>query len=275
MSKALKILRIAAVAVLVLILVLMIALNIYGGRIAKWGIETAGSKTLGVPVTVNNVSLSVLGGKLSLKDLVIDNPPDYQNKKLLELGSGKVAVSPGSLLSDVIKVKEISLADVNVVLEQKGLKSNNIQDIMKNIPKGEQEAQAAQEGGGKKLKIDLVELKNIRVKVKLLPIPGKDDTIPLVIPSITMTDLGSELTTSQLISKILVAITNGIAEQGAGILPPDMLDGLNNQLKELRNLTEGLLKDGAGLGTDILKKGTDAGKDITEGLKGILKPKKE
>ncbi len=274
MSKALKILRIAAVAVLVLILVLMIALNIYGGRIAKWGIETAGSKTLGVPVTVNNVSLSVLGGKISLKDLVIDNPPDYQNKKLLELGSGKVAVSTGSLLSDVIKVKEISLADVNVVLEQKGLAGSNIQDIMKNIPKGEKEAEASKEGG-KRLQIDSVEITNIRVKVKLLPVSGKVDTIPLVIPSIKMTELGSDITTPQLIRKILVAITNGIAQQGAGILPPDMLNSLNDQIKNLRNLTEGILKEGAGLGTDILKQGEDAGKNITEGLKGILKPKKE
>lgn len=273
MSKAVKILRIVAVGVLVLILAVMIALNVYGGRIAKWGIETAGSKTLGVPVAVNNVSLSVLGGKLSLKNLAIDNPPDYQNKKMLELGSGKVAVSPASLLSDVVKIKEISLADVNVVLEQ-SLKGNNIQAIMKNIPKGEKEAEASKEGG-KKLQIDLVELTNIKVKVKLLPIPGKAETISLDIPSIKITDLGSELTTPQLIRKILVAITKGITEQGAGILPPDMLNSLNDQIKELRNLTEGLLKEGAGLGTDILKQGEDAGKNITEGLKGILKPKKE
>lgn len=273
MSKVMKILRIVAVGVLVLILAVMIAINVYGGRIAKWGIETAGSKTLGVPVAVNNVSLSILGGKLSLKNLAIDNPPEYQNKKLLEMGTGKISVSPGSLLSDVIRIKEITLADVNVVLEQ-SLKGNNIQAIMKNIPKGEKEAEAAKEGG-KKLQIDSVELTNIKVKVKLLPVPGKVDTIPLVIPSIKMTELGSDITTPQLIRKILVAITNGIAQQGAGILPPDMLNSLNDQIKELRNLTEGLLKEGAGLGTDILKQGEDAGKNITEGLKGILKPKKE
>jgi hypothetical protein len=263
MKKLGKIVRIVVIVVLAVIIVAVAAAGIFGGRALKWGIEKAGSSALGVAVKVNKASLSILGGKVGLKELTISNPAEYQNKTFLELQDGRVAVSAGSLLKDTIEIKEIKLDGMKVVLEQKGL-TNNIQQILKNVS-ANQPAKAE----GKKLHIDSLEMTNISVNVKLLTLPGG----ALKLPPITLTDIGNDgkMTTAGLVSKIIVAISAGIAESGAGILPDDITGSLNSSLKQLGQMSQSLMKGGK----EILKTGDKGVKDITEGLKGLIKPKKE
>ena len=133
----------------------------------------------------------------------------------------------------------------------------------------------------------------MKVSVKLLPVPGKIDTLTIKLAPIKMTDLGSEddLDTIALSRKILLAIAGGIAEQGAGLLPDEMFDSLVSELGKLGALPDILLQTGGKLleaGTDAGKGATDAGKSvgeevikgvekvgkgITEGLTGLLKKK--
>jgi hypothetical protein len=272
--KLLKILRIVAIVVLLLVLILSIVGKIYGGRLVKWGIEKAGSSALKVPVTLDKASLSILGGSLGLTNLSIGNPPEYKNKQFLELKSGSITVSPASLLSGTIHIPEIKLNGIKVVLEQKDIRSNNIQDILKNISAGEEQpADKTKQASGKKLRIDYLELTDITVDVKLLPLPGKADTIPLKLPPIIMKDIGNDgkTTTAALVSKIIVAISKGIAEKGAGILPDDITKPLNGALKGLGNVGGQLLDQGKNLGTGVGNKV----KDLGGALQGIVKPKKE
>jgi len=263
MKKPVKTFPKTIVTVLILIVILIVVVNLYGDLGVKWGIETAGKKTLNVGVKVEKARLGILSGTLGMENLVIDNPKEYQNPHLLELDSGKIQVNIGSLLSDVVKIKEIKLDGVNVTLEQKDVRGNNIQDILKNIP-------AAQtQPSGKKLHIEILEISNINVKVKLLPIPGRADTLTLPLDNITMTNLGEDnkLDTAQLVSKILVAITTGIAKEGAGVLPDDVIGPLNTSLKQLEQLSQSLLKGSDDFGNEV--------KDIAEGIKDLIKPKKE
>ena len=281
MKKSLKIIYAILAVVTVLIIVVVIAVNLFADSAVKVAIESAGTKALKVGVAVDSVNLSILGGKIGFQNLVIDNPPGYKHEKLLELGRAKIAVQTGSLLTDIINIKDIQLDGVNVVLEQKGITGNNLQDIMKSLPA--REAEPA-EPGGKKLHIDNLEITNAQVKVKLLPIPGKDDTLTLKLAPIKMTDLGGEndIDTGALVRKVLLALAGGIAEQGAGILPDDMLGSLTSQLSKLDALpaafldTGGKLLDaGKGIGGEIKKGAGDATKGITDGIKGLFKPKED
>jgi len=265
----------------VILIVVVIAINLFADSAVKMAIESAGSKTLQVPVAVDSVNLSILGGKIGFQNLVIDNPPGYKNEKLLELGQAKIAVQTGSLLTDIINIKDIQLDGISVVLEQKGITSNNLQDIMKSLPAKETEPA---EPGGKKLHIDNLEITNAQVKVKLLPIPGKADTLTLKLAPIKMTDLGGEndIDTGALVRKVLLALAGGIAEQGAGILPDDMLGSLTSQLGKLDALPAALLDTGGKLldagkdvGGGVIKGAGDATKGITDGIKGLFKPKEE
>jgi len=280
MKTPLKIIYSILFIIIVLIILAVVLVHLFGNRALKAGIETAATKTLNVAVSVGDVDLSIMGGKLSLQNLVINNPPDYQHKKLLELKDAKIEVDVWSLLSDTVKIKEIKLDGANVVLEQKGI-SNNIQDVMKSIPaKDKQPA----EPSGKKLHIDNLEITNTMVKVKLLPIPGKADTLTLKLAPIKMTDIGGDnkLNTAALSGKVLLAIVKGIAEQGTGVLPKEMVDSLASEIKRVGALTGflleesgELLKTGKDAGKGALEAGKDVGETATGALKGLLKPKEK
>jgi len=263
MKKLRKVLLGIVIGIAVLVVVVVVLVNLFANRAVKVGIEAAATKALNVGVAVDDVDLSIMAGKLTLGNLIINNPPGYQHDKLLQLKTGGVVVDVRSLLSDVVNIKEIKLTGAEVVLEQRGVSSNNIQDVIKSMPSS---PESQTQPSGKKLHIDNLELSDITVKAKLLPIPGKVDTVTLKLAPIKMTNLGGDnkLDTAKLSGKILLAITQGIAEQGAGILPDDMLGSLKSTLAKT-----------AELGKEVLKTTEDLGKGVTEGIKGLLKPKKE
>ena len=99
-----KILRIVLLAIVVLIVCIVVLIHLFGNSLLKTGIETAASKTLNVGVKIDDMDFSILGGKVSFQNLVIDNPPGYKYERLLEVGSAHIAVSIGSLLKDTVNI---------------------------------------------------------------------------------------------------------------------------------------------------------------------------
>jgi len=273
MKKPLKVLSIVLLVIVVLIVIAVVAVGLFADKALKAGIETAATKALNVGVSVGGVDLSIMGGRLALQDLTVDNPPGYQHPRLLELKKAQVEVYIRSLLSDTVKIKDIKLDGAQVVLEQRGVSGNNIQDIMKAMPSTPKTQEPNQPPSGKKLQIDNLEITNTTVKVKLLPVPGKADTVTLQLAPIKMTNLGSDqkLDMAALSSKILAAIAQGIAEQGAGILPDDMVNTMKSTLAKTAELGKEAVKTGMDLGKGAIK----TTEDLTKGLKGLLKPKEK
>ncbi|MFZ2148206.1 MAG: AsmA family protein [Sedimentisphaerales bacterium] len=276
MKKPLKALRVILLAILILVLVVVVAVNLFAERAVRVGIENAATKTLNVAVTVSNVDLSIMSGKLALQNLLINNPPGYQHDKLLDLKNAEIEVDVKSLLSDVVNIREIKLDGMDVVLEQRGISGNNLQDVIKAISAGPKD-KGEPETPGKKLHIDNLEISDVTVQVKLLPVPGKADTVTLKLSPIKMTNLGGDnkLDTAALSGKILLAIANGVAKQGVGVLPKEIVDSIASTLGKTIDLSKGIIEGREGIGQEIIKSTEDVGKGITEGLKGLLKPKKE
>lgn len=272
MKKPLKVLSLILLVIVVLVVIAVVLVNLFADRAVKIGIETAGTKALNVGVSVDDVDLSILGGKLALQNLLIKNPPGYQHDKLLQLKNASVAVDVRSLMSDIVNVREIKLNGVDVTLEQRGISGNNLQDIIKGMP-AQPKTEGKTEKPGKKLHVDTLEISDITVNVKLLPIPGKADTLTLKLAPIKMTDLGGDnkLDTAALSGKILVAIAEGVAQQGAGILPDEMVNTLKSTLAKTAELGKEVLKTGENLGKEVLK----TTEDLTKGLKDLFKPKKQ
>lgn len=284
MKKSLKIIYTVAAVIAILIIVAVIAINLFADSAVEAVIESAGTKALQVKVAVDDVDLSILGGKIGFQNLVIDNPPGYKYERLLELGRANIAVQTGSLLTDIVNIKDIRLDGVNVVLEQKGVTGNNLQDIMKSLPAKETGPAEPAEPGGKKLHIDNLEITNAQVNVKLLPVPGKVDTLKLKLAPIKMTDLGGEndIDTVALVRKVLLALAGGIAQQGADILPKEMLGSLTSQLGKLGALPTAfvdkgskVLEAGKDVGGGAIKGAGSATKGVTDGIKGLFKPKED
>jgi len=245
---------------LILVVVTVVAVNLFADRAVRVGIESSATKTLNVAVTINDVDLSIMSGKLALQNLLINNPPGYQHDKLLELKNAEIEIDVKSLLSDVVNIREIKLDEVDVVLEQRGISGNNLQDVITAI------RNSSKEGEGKSLRVDNLEISNITVQMKLPSFTAQDDAIKFELSTIRMTNLGydNKLDMADLSGEIVLAIANRVVEQGVGVLPKDIITTLTPTLDKTIDLS-----------TRIIESTEDIGKEITEGLKGLLKPRDE
>ncbi|MBW8035281.1 MAG: AsmA family protein [Planctomycetes bacterium] len=274
---------IAAIVVLPVIIILAVAL--FGGNMIKAGVEIGASNALGVSVTLDEASLSLFAGKLELEDLQVSNPPEFEHEKLLTMGLVHVNVALTSLTSDTVVIQDMIFDEVTLVIEQKGLKTN-LQTILDSLPEAEPEEEPAEpvkdeEKPAKKLKIANLEIKNVHVKVNLLPIPGRLDEVTFNLSPIVMTDLGSDdkMTIAKLTSKILMAIAKGVATDGTKFLSEDILGPMQDVTgaavkigaETLKKVTD-IGAEGIGKGAEGIKKGVEG---IGDGLKGIFGGKKK
>jgi len=263
-----KIVKRVVLAVAIVLVILVGGLYVFSGYLVKIGVETAATKALGVRVDIADVDISILGGSVEIEGLIVGNPAGYEHKHLLELGRARVAANIGSMLGDTVQIRELKLDGINLVIEQKGL-SNNLQEVIGSIPaEGEQEA----EPSGKKLRIDEFEITNVNVKVELPAVSGEADTVTLSLAPIRMRNLGTDdkLSIGILASKIMVAIGEGVAKEGAGVLPKEIVKTVKTSLGS----TIGFGK-AAEEGERIIEKGKDVGKELIEGFKGLLKGEKK
>lgn len=271
MKSAKKIITYVAVSIVVILLVLIVGFHIFGAGMIKTVVEKTASSTLGVPVTVKSIDLSILRGQVGIKGLVVKNPPGYANETLLELGDGVVNLDIGSLMSDTIKIQLVKLDDTKLTIEQKGL-TNNLNEILDKLPKEEKEAAPKTEKPGKNLTVTKLEITNTNVRVKLLPIPGKSDTVSLKLDPIVMENLGTDkkLSVATLVAKVMGALAMGVAKQGEGLLPDDIVKGIGSTLGKTAELGKAATKEGK----KLLEQTTGAGKDAVESIKGLFGGKK-
>ncbi len=266
------ILKYIAMPLVILLVVAAIVFFFVGAALIKTAVAKTASSTLGVPVTIKGLNLSILRGRVGIKGLVVKNPPGYANETLLELGEGVVNLDIWSLMSDTVKIQLIKLDGTKLTIEQKGL-TNNLKEILDKLPKEEKKAEPKPEEKGKNLTINHLEITNTNVRVKLLPIPGKNDTVSLKLDPIVMDNLGADqkLRIGTLVAKVLGAMATGIAKQGTGLLPDDMVKGIGSAFDKTAEIGKAATEKGR----EVLEGTKDTGKNIMEGVKGLFGGKKE
>ncbi len=245
--------------VLVVVVVLgAIAVSLFADNAVRVAVEKAGTKALDVPVRIEKAKLSIIGGTLGLQDLTVANPPGYRQKTLLDLTRGDIRVDTKSLLSDTIAIKDIKLDGMKVTLEQKGL-DNNLREVIKSLREDRTTS-------GKKLYVDNLEITNISVDVKLLPIPGQVDTLTFKLAPVKMADLGRSepMDLATLTTKILLAVAAGIAKQGGDVLPKDMVTGLTSVLGKALDIGRILFGNGSTAGSGQGRAAEELGKGIRD-----------
>lgn len=262
MKKAMKVVETVVLLVLIIVVLAIIGFSLYGENMIKKGVETAGTKALKVAVKLDNLNLSLFKGAVGINGLTVANPQGYEHQTLLELQSGNITTKLKSLMSDTVQIESINLDGVSVSIEQKGL-SNNLQDILNAIPKTDEPA-ATSDKPSKKLHIKQLKISNVKVNVKLLPVPGKADTIILELEPIEMSNLGSDdkMTTAKLAKEVVLAIAKNIAKKGAGLLPDDMLNNMNTSINQAAEMGKAAIEEG--------QKAVEEGKGLLEDAKGIF-----
>jgi uncharacterized protein involved in outer membrane biogenesis len=278
MKSVKKLIETIILVIIIVVALLLLGFEFFGESLIKTGIETAGTKALRVGVAIDKLNLALFKGRVEIKGLAVDNPAGYEQKYLLELGRGEVKTRLKSLMSDTVEIESILLDGTTIAIEQKGL-DNNLKDVLDSLPKTEGEPEKPAEEG-KKLLVKDLKITNTTVKVKLLPaqiLPGQADTVELKLDPIEMKDLGSDdkLTTAKLTSKVMVAIANGVAKQGAGVLPDSVLNSVQGALKNLEVITDVITEQGQKMLESKGKEIQESGKKMLEGVEGILKQKEE
>ena len=290
--KAVKKVKRLLLVIILLVIVAVVAVVLYADQVTKYSVETAGTYALGVETRLGSADLSLLSGSVALHDLEVDNPPEFETDKILSCGLCSTQVEVGSLFGDTITVKTIKLEDVKVTFEQKGLQSN-FDVILKNIEKLQKKDSPATEakpkkGPGKNVRVDKIEIINASADLKLMPIAGQADVIPVKLAPIVIENLSTRdnqaVMLATVIQKVFMALAKGILQSGVDL--PDQLgqalagslDSLEDSLGQITTQTDKVLKEG----TKAIEEGGKSLEEAGKGLEGllkapgeILKPKKD
>lgn len=264
MAKKSKVSNIIIAVVVIVFLLIVIGL-VSIDRILRSAIQSAISHQLGVNATVGKVSLKILSGTVEVTNLKINNPKGYQFENVFEARTIFVKTGIGNLLSDPVEIQQIMVDGVLMTIEQKGL-TTNINDILKNMPKTEP-APDEPNKPGKKVHISSLDINDLSVTIKLLPIPGKTDAMTVNIESLHFSDIGGERTNlAQVIGKVFTEISRAVIREGQDIIPSDLLTPIQDAVNQhLGSIGEE--------GKKILEGGKEIQEKATETLKGIFKKK--
>jgi len=243
---------------IIAIIVVGMSLN----ALVKSGVETMGPKVLGVPVTVDEVDISLLSGgtdmRASLNELIIKNPEGYETDYAFFLPSIRVRVNRNSVLTDTIIIEEILIEGPAITFEG-SLLGSNLGDIQDNVKRNtrsgsndeaeeEKKSEKHEEGEEpeKKVHIKKVTIKNATINLSLFG--GKFKAIQLTLPDFELHDIGKESggTSFQKASaKIFDAIYASIikAVMTSGKLIPKGLEQFGQSAEELGKSAEKVGKE--------------------------------
>lgn len=225
------------IALLVIVVIAFAGAFFYVDSIAKKAIEQGGEMALGVPTSLADVHISLLGGEASMNGLQIANPSGFKAQTFMALGQGEVAVSLGSLLGDTVMIPRVTLSNIRVNLEQRD-KKNNVDPILARAKsmggqKGKSAPQPAAKAG-KKFIVEYFLLDDVQVNASL-DFLGQASMVNLVLPKIELRNLGAKeqgLSMPELIQKVVQAVLT-VAKNSSGQLSPALAKLLAGELGDL------------------------------------------
>ena len=270
-----KLIRVVVVLVVLLILAVVVAWVMIDS-IAKVGVEKGGSYALGVKTTLDDMSISLLRGRLAMDGLNVANPEGFKSDHLMHSGRFELAIDSGSLFSDSINVTKFELDGLDMNVEQKA-GGSNVSKVIDNLKRLGSPEEKEKDSGGKKVKVDRIVIRNVKAHFHLI---SGIKPVTVVVPEIVLTDVTSDnaagVAVSQLAGRIVPAILASVLENGKGVVPADLLKGLNGELTGLAEAVAGqtgkLIEQVGGDLKDVVgKEGEKVVKDVTKGVSDLLK----
>ena len=283
-----KIVKRSVVGVLALVVVGVVIVYFTLNTIVASEIESAATDALGVETTVEAVNIGLFKGRSSLRDLEIDNPPGFEGK-FLTLRSALLGVSLGTIFSDLIDVKEVSIKGINLDLVER-VKESNIGIILSNANSGASATSASSDpqsddGDDQKFIIDLVSVRDIEIRVAVEPVTSERQPTTIKIDKIVIHDIGRKengVTLDQLSAILVRSIVGSAVKAAPGQLPSLLLTTMEGGLSSLTHLDLGGVQIDLGKGLSTLmgkvdgvthRGGTNIKKtadEIGKGIEGLL-----
>lgn len=278
MAKLIK----ALVAIVIVVLIVAGLAWYFIDTIARTGIEKGATYALGVETTVDDLSLSLLNGTMTMDGLTVSNPEGYTTPHLVRSGRFDLKVDLGTILKDKVVINRFHLDGLDMNIELKGLRQSNISVILGNLkrfkgPDKQEPDKPREEPSGKKIVVDRIVIENVVAHIHLASLGSKTVKVPRIELESVSND-GQGLTISELTARLLPAILAAVLEEGEGIIPDDLADALEDDLdgalEALGDNAAELVKQSA---RKIGEKLKEKKKELGDKLKGIFgdKNKKE
>lgn len=259
-----KILLSLIIGLLVIVAVIAVAVGLYIGPIMKAGIETFGPKITQVPIKLDAVDVSLLGGGAAIKGLVVGNPEGFSSPQAIKLGKAEVKLDVMSVTSSKIKVRKVHVVSPEITFDG-SLRGNNLTKILDNVNKSAPKEKAsgaktdasAQRDKGEskpapKIQVDDFLITGAKVHVHLTGLTSKE--LNVVLPDIHLT---------------------GIGKNEEGITPVELVRVVLSQVTTatLKEVTRAVTASGQiieGIGKDVAGEAGGTIKSVTKSLKGLF-----
>jgi uncharacterized protein involved in outer membrane biogenesis len=263
-----KALRRIGIGVLVAVVVVVVVALFLLNPLIKSAVEKGGPAITKTSLTLEKVALSPFSGNGELKGLVIGNPEGFKTPSAIQLGSLKISLDPGSVLSDKMVIHSISIEGPEITYEA-GLKGSNIGKLLENMEgekpaeqkPEEQEPAEKPETPGKKVVIEDFVLSGGRIHLSAALMQGKAMTVPL--PTVHLTDIGKEkggASVREVVSRVMRAVADAVTGAVAGSVQivGKGAEAVGDAAKEGVQAAGGAALKGAEAVGDAAKKTTEA-----------------
>ena len=261
-----------AVLIVVAVLVVVIGGGVYYvyaslDSLIQEAVEKYGSEITQAEVRLDRAELDPISGNGALRGLKVGNPEGFETPSVLELGAFSIELDMATILGDPVVIKEIVIDKPKVTYELNATGSN-VAAIQKNADDYMAKHGLGQEGGGPKLVIENLYIRNGTVRVSAGILQGK--TLSASLPDIHLTDIGKETggaSPAEVAERIIKSLSGAATAAVAGLGIGATLDSLK---QHLGGLTGGALGDlTKGVGKSLGEVTKDIGQSLGEMTKGL------
>jgi len=209
----------------------------------KQQIEVQGNKITNQVVKVENVNINLTSGSGAINGFSLDNPKTYKYPHAFSFETILLDINLKSIATkDPIVIDEIKIANPQAFVELTQSGKANLKDILdeieKNIPKGESETTPTEQTSQKEpnIRVSKLILSSTSLSLDLSALGNKEHQ--LVLPDIHLTNIGGEagLPASQLGAEIAKQALSSIWKQAKSEqkkkLTEKVKEKIKNKLKE-------------------------------------------
>jgi hypothetical protein len=271
------------------LLVLVLLAVLFGGvallldRGVAAAVEKGASHALGVPTTVDSVSIRPFRGSAGIDGLSVANPAGFSEQPCLALGHAGLELAISSVMKDTIEIPLLELSDITLRLEGRGTKTNYgaLLDNLKRVggDSGSGKPDSKPEEGGTSQRFIVRELVIRGVSVELdyavdSPLGKLAQTNSRVsLPEIRLNNIGNgeSLSMAQLTAEIFRALMEAAASGNIPGLSGDIAKDLQRGLADLKSSAKDLGKQLENSAKDLLRGGDAKPEDAIKGVKDLFK----
>jgi len=257
-----KLLVVAGVIIVIAVVVIvLVLLNL--NKIVEVGVEQGGTMVLGVDTTLDSASVSLLGGSAALNGLRIGSPEGFKAAKIFSLDQASAEVEIASIRTDEIVVRKVVFDGPDITLEF-GLGKTNWGTLLKKL---ESEPSEEEKQPGKRVAIDLIAIRN--AKIRLAGLPGLEK-LAVPLPAIEIRGLrtadGKGVQARQVLRQVITSLLTSMLQRVRSALSSENFKDIAGQLGPMLDNSMKSLEDAGKALRKALKPDPEKAKKALEGL---------